>query len=76
MASVVQLVGLSSHNQKVAGSIPHQGTYLDCRFDPRPGAESKQLMPLPSSDVSFTPFLSKNNEKKFSLGEDSKKKAS
>ena len=33
LASVAQLIGASSHKQKVAGSIPGQGTYLGCRFD-------------------------------------------
>ena len=32
--SVAQLVGTSSHNQRVAGSIPGQGTYLGRGFDP------------------------------------------
>ena len=32
---MVQLVGVSSLHQKAAGSIPGQGTYLGCRFDPR-----------------------------------------
>ena len=30
MVGVVQLVGASSHNQKVEGLIPGQGIYLDC----------------------------------------------
>ena len=33
LAGVDQLVGASSHNQKVAGLIPHQGTYLGCGFN-------------------------------------------
>ena len=35
LASVVQLVGASSCNQKVAGSIPSQGTCLGCKFNPQ-----------------------------------------
>ena len=31
---MAQMVGVSSHNQKVAGSIPSQRTCLGCRFDP------------------------------------------
>ena len=31
---VAQLVGTSSVHQKVAGSIPSQGTHLGCRFNP------------------------------------------
>ena len=34
LASMAQLVGASSHNQKVAGSIPSQGTYLGCGLIP------------------------------------------
>ena len=30
LASVAQLVGVLSHNQKVVCSIPSQGTYLGC----------------------------------------------
>ena len=33
LTSVVQLVGTLSHNQKVAGLIPGQGTCLGCRFN-------------------------------------------
>ena len=33
-ASVVHLVGASSCKPKVVGSIPGQGTYLGCGFDP------------------------------------------
>ena len=31
---VAQLVGVSSGNQKVSGSVPGQGTYLGCRYHP------------------------------------------
>ena len=34
LASVAQLVGVSSHNLKVVGSIPSQNTVLGCEFDP------------------------------------------
>ena len=37
LASVAQLVGALSCNQKVVGSIPGQGTYLGCGFNPQPG---------------------------------------
>ena len=33
LAGMVQLVGASSHNQRVVGSIPGQGTFLGCRLD-------------------------------------------
>ena len=36
LASVAQLVGASSCNQRAAGSIPCQGTYLGLRFGPNP----------------------------------------
>ena len=35
LASVVHLVGASSCKPKVVGSIPGQGTYLGCGFDPQ-----------------------------------------
>ena len=31
LANVAHLVGVLSHNRKVSGSIPSQGTYLGCR---------------------------------------------
>ena len=34
LASVAQLVGALSHNQRVAGLIPCQGTCLGCGFNP------------------------------------------
>ena len=34
---MVKLVGASSHNRRVAGSILGQGTYLHCSFHPRSG---------------------------------------
>ena len=37
----------------LVGSIPSQGTYLGCRFDPGPGAYGRQPI-----DVSLSPFLS------------------
>ena len=37
LAGMAQLVGASSCNQKVAGSIPGQNTYLGCGFDPQSG---------------------------------------
>ena len=37
-ASMTELVGVSSHNQKIVGSIPGQGTYLVGRFHPRSGS--------------------------------------
>ena len=35
LADVAQLVGAFSHNWRVAGLIPSQGTYLGCGFDPQ-----------------------------------------
>ena len=37
LASVAQLVGPLSLNQRVASLTPYQGTYLDCGFDPQSG---------------------------------------
>ena len=34
LASVAQFIGVLSCNQKVAGLIPDQGTYLGFRLDP------------------------------------------
>ena len=42
LASVALLVGASSCNQNVAGSILGQGTCLGCRFDPRSRCKSAQ----------------------------------
>ena len=34
LAGMAQLVGASSHNPKVVGSISSEGAYLGCRFNP------------------------------------------
>ena len=53
LASVAQFVVTLSHNQKVVGSFPGQGTYLGCRFHAHPvrvqrvpslGAYKRQLI--------------------------------
>ena len=55
LASVAQLVGACPVDRKVVGSIPNQGTYPGCGFDPWSGCvgEGNQSMFL-----SFPPFLS------------------
>ena len=67
LARVAQLVGLSSRNQKVAGSIPGQGAYLGSRFNSQTRMRGSQLM-----FSSLPPSFSKSKEK-MSLGEDKKK---
>ena len=42
LVSVAQVVGAPSHNWKVAGSIPGQGTYLGFRLNPGLGAYDPQ----------------------------------
>ena len=37
LASVTQVVGVSSHDRRFAGLIPGQGTCLGCGFDPWSG---------------------------------------
>ena len=46
------VVGALSHNQKVVGLIPGQGTYLGCVFGSQAGAYGRQ-----SIDVSLSPLL-------------------
>ena len=57
LASVVHLVGGCPLGQKVTGSIPSQGTYPGCRFDPLSGCvqEDNQTMFL---SLPPSPFLS------------------
>ena len=77
LAGVARVVGVSSHNRKVAGSIAGQCAHLGCGFEPwsehigplvqaRTGGSQLMFLSLPSS-------LSESNEK-VSLGEDKKKK--
>ena len=73
LAGVAHLVGVSSHNQRVVGSIPGQGTYLGFGFSPWSWSVqeatnwcsclSLKFLSLPSS-------LSKRAMKKMSSGED------
>ena len=67
LASVAQLVGASSGNQKVAGSIPD----LVRTFPVRACMEGNQLMFFSHINVSLSLSLSKTM-KKMSLGEDKK----
>ena len=65
LASEAQLIGASSHNQKVASLILSQGTYLSCRLILGPGKilgpgvslVLVQLMLLFHINVSLSPFL-------------------
>lgn len=65
LASVAHLVGVSSHNQKVAGLIVSQGTSLDCWFHLRSG----QVREAAPRCFSLSSSLSESNEKVYS-GED------
>ena len=68
LACMVQLVGASTCNQKVAGSIPGQGTCLGCSSIPWPGsinpwsghiqAGGNQSMLLSCINVLLSPFHS------------------
>ena len=70
---MAQLVRASSCTpEKVEGSIPGQGTYLGCSFDPQLGLEQEATDPcfsLTSMFLSLPSSLSKTNEDIF-LGED------
>ena len=68
-------VGASCHNQMVIGSIPSQGTYLGCGFDPMSRhikEATNQYFSLTSVFHSFPSSLpsslSKSNKKKNVLG--------
>ena len=66
MVGVVQLVGASSHNQKVEGLIPGQGIYLDCLLLSliQVGTGATHLCFSMASVFLFLPSsLSKSNEK-------------
>ena len=67
LASVAQLVGALSQNQKVEGLIPGQRTYLGCRSYPGLDAYGRQSILLFCIDVPLPPSLpsppSKSNEK-------------
>ena len=77
LAGVAQLVGVLSCNQKVAGSIPGQGTCLGCRFSPRSecvqslvwahmrGNQSMLLSPI---DVSLSLSLSLKKKRQEEVG--------
>ena len=59
---VVQLVGGSSWNQKVAGLIHGQGTHLGFGFDPQSGLVGEMTNPCFSFSLLFlslSPFLSR-----------------
>ena len=56
LAGVAQWIEHQPANQRVAGSIPHQGIYLGCRPGPQWGACKRQ----PYIDVSLCSPLSKN----------------
>ena len=53
LTGVAQWIEHGSMNQRIAGSIPSQGTSLDCRFGPLLGAHKRQPI-----DVPLPPFLS------------------
>ena len=64
---MAQLVGVSSCNRRVTGSISSPGTYPACRFDPWSGCvqEGSWSMLLSHIDVSLSlPFLSLKAMKK------------
>ena len=60
LASVAQLVGVSSCNQRVTGSIPHQDKYIGCGFQSpiQVHMGGNLLMLLSRINVSLFPFLS------------------
>ena len=72
---MAQLVGQSSSNQRGAGLIPHQGTYLGFGFGPQGAVVSarvhaipshsghSQSMPFYQMDVSLSPSLQKAMKK-------------
>ena len=53
LAGVAQWTVCGPANQRVAGSIPSQGTCLGCRSGPQKGARERQ----PDIDVSLPLFL-------------------
>ena len=66
LAGVAQWIECRPVNQRVAGWIPSQGTFLDCGPGPQWGAFKRQ----PNSDVSlplFLPFSLKMNLKKLKI---------
>ena len=74
LASVAQLVGVLSCNQKFAGSIPDHSTWLDCRFDPwskHIGEKMGGKQGLSLSRPLSLPLSLKNNET-ISFDEDKK----
>ena len=64
-------------HQKVAGSIPSQGTHLGCRFDPPLGCvweATNGCFSLTSKFLSLPPYSLSKIHKYISLGEELKKK--
>lgn len=59
---VIQLVGASSHEKNVGGSIPGQGTYPGFRFDSRPQNVQEGANRY-FSHINVAVFLSKSNKK-------------
>ena len=57
LASVAQWGGHRPAKREVAGSIPGQGTRLDCRFVPQLGEREKQLIDVCLSHRCFSPSL-------------------
>ena len=58
LAGVAQWIEHQSVNQKVAGSIPSQGTCLGCGPGPQLGACERQPINVSLTHWSFPPFLS------------------
>ena len=75
---VAPLAGVLSCNQKVASSIPNQGTYLGCGFVPQSGCMHEamnQCFSLSSMFLSSCLHSYLKVMKKMSSGEDLKKKS-
>ena len=58
LGSVAQLIGALSLKQKVTGSIPSWGKYIDCQFSPGWGVYKRQLIDVFLSYQCFYPLLS------------------
>ena len=67
VTGVAQLVGRHPAKQKVAGSVPSQGTGLDCGFGPQVGAYEKQLIHVSLSHRCLSPSLSSSLPLSFSV---------
>ena len=57
LAGVAQWIDCRPANQKVAGSIPSQGTCLCCGPGPQLGACKRQLIDASPAHRFFSPFL-------------------